>query len=74
MKNDHNFEEPGLQVHAGGLIPPALAEASAWDFAAGIHAALVEAGLSPTEIRNVGCWLISVSHVEEWGGCDQTEP
>ena len=64
MKNDHNaFEE--LDLH--GLLSPPSTEASAWDFACAIRAALLDEGLSPAALRKVACWLITMSHADECG-------
>jgi hypothetical protein len=71
MSNKHRvFEQLGRNANGGPLRPPFDEPTTATDVAIAIHAVLVEVGLSPAAIRNVGRSLISVSRIDECGGDD----
>ena len=59
MLNKNSFGQHGLTDRSGDSLPPPFTEASARDVACGIHAALLEVGLSPAAICEVACVLIT---------------
>jgi hypothetical protein len=72
MKNDHDAcEGLGVDVRNGAPLPHPFTEATARDVACGIHAALVEVGLSPSAIKRVGATLIGLSDID---GRKQIQP
>jgi len=60
------FDYLGQHARSGGPLQPPFDEpTTASDVAIAIHAALVDAGLTPQAIRKVGCALIGVSRSTE---------
>jgi hypothetical protein len=64
------FEQLGRNANGGPLRSPFDEPTTATDVAIAIHAVLVEAGLSPATIRNIGRSLINVSRIDERGDDD----
>jgi len=67
MSNDNEvFGQLGRHARTGGALTFPFDEATtANDVAIAIHAALLDAGLTPQAIRKVGCALIGVSRSTE---------
>lgn len=68
LSNHYSFGQDGFDGRrTGAPLPPPFTDASARDVACGIHAALIEVGLTPPEICEVACVLITLSGIDERG-------